>query len=130
MWLGVTALAVLGVIAPAGAARAKEPPGAVVLVGAPGLSWTDIDAVTTPTLHGLALAGGVASLTVRAVRSRSCAVDGWLTLSAGRRAADLVDPCRAPQVVGKATRFRTGRTTSRRRRPTHTARFRARSGPP
>ena len=31
----------------------------------------------------------VGSLTVRAVRSRSCAVDGWLTLSSGRRAADL-----------------------------------------
>ncbi|MEO5610907.1 MAG: hypothetical protein ABIQ61_04105 [Ornithinibacter sp.] len=98
-WLVVAALAVLGVIAPAGVAGAQEPPRAVVLVGAPGLSWTDIDAVTTPTLHGLALAGGVASLTVRAVRSRSCAVDGWLTLSAGRRAADLVGPCRAPQGV-------------------------------
>ncbi|MEO7420942.1 MAG: hypothetical protein ABIU87_00930 [Ornithinibacter sp.] len=100
MGVVVAVFAALGGIAPANAAGAGDPPDAVVLVGAPGLSWTDIDATTTPTLHGLAVAGGVASLTVRAVRSRSCAVDGWLTLSAGRRAADLVSPCREPQVVG------------------------------
>lgn len=44
--------------------------------------------------------GAVASLTVRSVRSRSCAVDGWLTLSAGRRAADLPGPCREPAQIG------------------------------
>ena len=40
-------------------------------------------------------------MTVRAVRSRSCAVDGWLTVSAGRRAADVAGQCREPlPVVG------------------------------
>ena len=38
-------------------------------------------------------------MTVRAVRSRSCAVDGWLTVSAGRRAADVAGPCREPLPV-------------------------------
>ncbi len=36
---------------------------------------------------------------MRAVRSRACAVDGWLTLSAGRRAADAPGPCREPLPV-------------------------------
>ncbi len=80
----------------AGSPATADEPSRTVLVGAPGLSWSDIDADATPTLWRLAEEGAVASLTVRAVRSRSCAVDGWLTLSAGRRAADLPGPCVAP----------------------------------
>lgn len=84
-----------------GPARPAAPPaaGPVVLVGAAGLAWSDIDAATTPTLRRLADEGGVASMTVRAVRSRACAVDGWLTLSAGRRAADRPGTCRAAPPV-------------------------------
>lgn len=86
--------------APAGAAPtaapAEDPPARVVLVGAPGLAWSDVDPATTPTLERLAADGAVASMTVRAVRSRSCGVDGWLTLSAGRRAGDADGGCAAP----------------------------------
>ena len=52
-----------------------------------------------PALDALAKQGALGSLTVRAVRSRACAVDGWLTLSAGRRAADAPGPCREPLPV-------------------------------
>ncbi len=92
--------ALVGLLVAVGAsAHAEEPVDGVVLVGAPGLAWSDIDPSTTPFLYRLAEEGGVASLTVRSVRSRSCAVDGWLTLSAGRRAADLPGPCREPDVA-------------------------------
>ena len=74
-------------------------PDSVVLVGAAGLAWTDVDPAVTPVLAGLADDGATGSMTVRAVRSRSCAVDGWLTLSAGVRAADLPGPCRTPGEV-------------------------------
>lgn len=78
----------------AGAAGAE--PGQVVLVGAPGLAWSDIGPGATPVLWRLATEGAVGSLTVRSVRSRSCEIDGWLTLSAGRRAADEPGGCRPP----------------------------------
>ena len=61
----------------------------LVIVGAPGLAWSDLDRDDLPALEAVADEGAVGSLTVRAVRSRSCAIDGWLTLSSGRRAADL-----------------------------------------
>ena len=39
-------------------------------------------------------------MTVRGVRSRSCGVDGWLTLSAGRRAGDADEAaCTEPEPV-------------------------------
>lgn len=73
----------------------------LVVVGAPGLAWSDLDGAGLPAITAMTTAGAVGSLTVRAVRSRACAIDGWLTLSAGRRAADRPGPCRAPlPVVG------------------------------
>jgi hypothetical protein len=86
--------------APAAGATASED-APVVIVGAPGLAWSDLDRDGLPALTAMAEGGAVGSLTVRGVRSRSCAVDGWLTLSAGRRASDLPGPCRDPlPVVG------------------------------
>ncbi|MBM6400616.1 hypothetical protein [Phycicoccus sonneratiae] len=86
--VAVLAVVGLGGLLGAPAAGADDPVGRVVLVGAPGLAWSDVDATTTPTIERLAAEGAVASMTVRGVRSRSCGVDGWLTLSAGRRAGD------------------------------------------
>jgi hypothetical protein len=83
-----------------GAAAAPDPASPrLVVVGAPGLSWSDLDGGELPALDALASRGALGSLTVRAVRSRACAVDGWLTLSAGRRAADAPGPCREPVPV-------------------------------
>ena len=76
------------------ATASDTPP--LVIVGAPGLAWSDLERDDLPALTALVEQGASGSLTVRAVRSRSCAIDGWLTLSAGRRAGDLPGPCREP----------------------------------
>ncbi|HSI93427.1 MAG TPA: hypothetical protein VK925_07985 [Jiangellaceae bacterium] len=104
--------AVLG-LAPGSAAQeaaaqeAADRPG-VVLVGVPGLAWPDVTPTDMPTLFQLAGTEAAASLTVRTIRSRTCTVDGWLTVGAGRRATDLTDTvgdgagdrfCRQPPVV-------------------------------
>lgn len=93
---GLAALATtLGVAlagaAPAGAAEDVPAQPRVVVLGVAGLAWEDITAVDTPTLYDLAGSDAAASLTVRTVRSRTCVVDGWLTVNAGRRATDLFD---------------------------------------
>lgn len=98
---GAAALAPVPAVAAPGA---QAPPTHTVLVGAPGLAWSDIDRAVTPTLAQVARDGAVGSMTVRAVRSRSCAVDGWLTLSAGRRAADTAGAgCGEPAPVTDGT---------------------------
>ena len=58
----------------------------VVVVGVPGLSWTDVSAEGTPQLWNLADRGAMGALTVRAARSLTCLLDGWATLGAGNRA--------------------------------------------
>ncbi|WP_157759561.1 hypothetical protein [Cellulosimicrobium cellulans] len=59
----------------------------LVVVGTTGVTWSDVTASTTPTLHALltdgAGAGGVAQPTGAASR---CTVGGWLALSAGQLA--------------------------------------------
>ncbi len=93
----LTAILAAGAVAAAVSptATAQESPDGdrphVVLVGVAGLSWPDVTASETPTLYELAGSSGAASLTVRTIRSRTCPVDGWLTVGAGRRAADLPD---------------------------------------
>ncbi|QDO87250.1 hypothetical protein FNH13_01980 [Ornithinimicrobium ciconiae] len=75
----------------------------VVVVGAPGLSWTDITEQSTPTLWSLVGEGASAGLIVRGAHELTCPSDGWLTLGAGQRAAandDGVQDCAAvPEVV-------------------------------
>ncbi|HET6968590.1 MAG TPA: hypothetical protein VFI44_09945, partial [Ornithinibacter sp.] len=90
---------------PAEVAEAEAPP--LVIVGAPGLAWSDLDRDDLPALQVVRSEGATGSLTVRAVRSRSCAIDGWLTLSSGRRAADVPGPCREalPVVDGSVPRW-------------------------
>lgn len=101
--MALAGLALLGGLggAPAASATVAEDATAprLVVVGSAGLAWSDLDGGDLPALDTLTSEGAVGSLTVRAVRSRACAVDGWLTLSAGRRAADLPGPCREPLPV-------------------------------
>ncbi|RPF27041.1 hypothetical protein EDD32_1501 [Georgenia muralis] len=61
----------------------------LVVIGTSGLRWEDLGALSTPNLWELAGSGGAATMVVRSVRSSACPADGWLALSAGRRAADL-----------------------------------------
>jgi hypothetical protein len=58
----------------------------VVIIGIPGLRWTDISAASTPALWRLAGHGSVGSLVVSAVQTYTCPADAWLTLNAGARA--------------------------------------------
>ncbi|WP_449289420.1 hypothetical protein [Nocardiopsis chromatogenes] len=70
------------------APSAQRPPsgGPVVLVGVPGLMWEEIDPDTMPELWGLAEDGAIGDMSIRTATSRTCPVDGWLTVSAGQRA--------------------------------------------
>ena len=58
----------------------------VVLLGVPGLLWTDLDPDATPALWELAGEASTASMSVRTVDAVTCPVDGWLMVGAGRRA--------------------------------------------
>ncbi len=58
----------------------------VVIIGIPGLRWTDISAGTTPALWRLAQHGSAGSLVVSAVETYTCPADAWLTLNGGARA--------------------------------------------
>ncbi|MBG0827066.1 hypothetical protein HS041_04730 [Planomonospora sp. ID67723] len=103
-WPG-TAAAATGPSAPVpagdrGAAR-------VVVVGVPGLLWSDLDEARTPNLWRLVEAGGSASLSTRAAppkgRGLTCPMEGWLTVSAGQRAGTPGMACAlppAPQTSG------------------------------
>ncbi|GAA4396035.1 hypothetical protein GCM10023153_18620 [Ornithinibacter aureus] len=84
----------LALAPPANATASDTAP--IVIVGAPGLAWSDLERDDLPALTAMVEQGASGSITARAVRSRSCAIDGWLTLSAGRRAGDLPGPCREP----------------------------------
>ncbi len=75
-----------GPVRPAGTVAAG-PARHVVLVGVPGLRWTDVSAAATPALWRLARQGSVGSLSVTSVRTPGCPADGWLMLNAGARAA-------------------------------------------
>ena len=83
---------------------AARPAGPVVLLGTGGVRWDDVSA-DTPTLNGLLATDAVGALDVRGVHDGpTCPVDGWLAVSAGRRAADAPrpagSPCREPAAQG------------------------------
>lgn len=82
----VGALVLLGAQAPA-AAKNDDRPRDVVIIGAPGLAWSDITTETAPAIHEFAQDAAVSNLNVRSTYFTSCPGDGWLGLSAGQRAA-------------------------------------------
>ena len=87
--LGLLLGPLLAGASPAAAADGGSDPYAadrVVVVGVPGLTWTDVSEDGTPELWELAGSGAIGSLTVRAARSLTCVLDGWATLGAGNRA--------------------------------------------
>ncbi|HEY1484987.1 MAG TPA: hypothetical protein VGF84_02720 [Micromonosporaceae bacterium] len=55
----------------------------VVIAGAAGLRWDDINPVDTPTLWKLASKDSIGALSVRSARTPTCPSDGWVTLGAG-----------------------------------------------
>lgn len=58
----------------------------VLVVGVPGLTWSDVDPTGTPELWALAEEASIGALSVRAARGTTCVLDGWATLGAGNRA--------------------------------------------
>ncbi|SNT37341.1 hypothetical protein SAMN05216276_103759 [Streptosporangium subroseum] len=78
---------VLSVLWPGAAQAATQADGRVVLIGVPGLQWSDLSAEVTPNLWRLAGQGASGSLSVRTVGRVTCPYDGWLTVSAGTRSA-------------------------------------------
>ncbi|MEX2290853.1 MAG: hypothetical protein WD794_11080 [Mycobacteriales bacterium] len=108
--LGLLLAAWLGPAAPASASLLCLPDCApVVVVGVPGLRWSDVGAAT-PTLQRLAGESAVGALSVKAVPAVSCPADGWLTLGAGNRAEAVGvrrDPCGA-DLPGAGTQVAAG----------------------
>jgi hypothetical protein len=109
--LGILLAPLLAAGGPAAAADAANPYAAdhVVVVGVPGLSWTDVSGQRTPELADLAAHGAIGSLTVRAARSLTCVLDGWASVGAGNRARfpgpeepepAPAEPANGDQVVG------------------------------
>lgn len=66
---------------------ADPPPGATVLIGTGGLTWSDVTEKGTPNLWALLRNGSGGAMSIRSVLRNTCPVDGWLGLSAGARAA-------------------------------------------
>ena len=61
----------------------------IVIVGVPGLSWSDVDPSDTPALWDLAGAGATGSASVRTIGAWTCPEAGWVSLGAGERAGGL-----------------------------------------
>ena len=93
------ALLVLATVTPAwGLSPAPTAAPTIVVVGSPGLVWTDVDARRMPTLDRLRRTGAAGVLSVKTAGRLDCAADAWLTLGAGNRARALGRPaahCRA-----------------------------------
>jgi hypothetical protein len=74
----------------------------VIIAGAAGLRWDDVNPTDTPTLWRLAEHGSMGALSVGSARIPTCPADGWLTLGAGnfaqRTAGDPRQGCGPMQV--------------------------------
>jgi hypothetical protein len=82
---------------PEGTDRTAAAGGArVVLIGMPGLIWSDITQTGTPALWRLTAQGSAAALSVRTTTVTTCSVEGWLTVSAGQRARLAHGNCALP----------------------------------
>ncbi|WP_344490957.1 hypothetical protein [Glycomyces endophyticus] len=82
------AAAMLALPQPVHAAAEPEAAG-VVIVGVPGLKWSDIDEADTPNLWDLADEGASAAMSVRTLGSWTCPEAGWVSLGAGERAGGV-----------------------------------------
>jgi hypothetical protein len=57
----------------------------VIVVGVPGLRWSDVNEADTSSLVRLARHGASGVLSVRTAAPADCPADGWLSLGAGNR---------------------------------------------
>ncbi len=98
MFLATLATVLTGVLgwSPAQADTRAQATGRVVIIGVPGLMWSDISQQNTPALWGLTAGGSAAGLSVRTTRVNTCPTDGWLTVSAGQRSRLPHGDCALP----------------------------------
>ncbi|MCD0452515.1 hypothetical protein LO762_25500 [Actinocorallia sp. API 0066] len=94
--LALVAALVPLVALPAPAAAETQGGAPVIVLGVPGLQWDDLSAGGTPTLWRLAGEHAAASLSIRTTTTRTCPIDGWLTVSAGQRARLEHGACALP----------------------------------
>lgn len=78
---------ILSALWPGAAQAAAQTDERVVLIGVPGLQWSDLSPGITPNLWRLAGQSAAGSLSVRTVGRVTCPYDAWLTVSAGTRSA-------------------------------------------
>ncbi len=74
---------------PAAVAAEEDEAAGIIIVGIPGLEWTDVDAAGTPHLWDLAGSGASAAMSVRTIGSWTCPESGWVSLGAGERAGGV-----------------------------------------
>ncbi len=79
--------------APAGAQEADPPPGRVLLISVPGLTWPEVRDHDLPAIEGLLDESALADMAPRGVSPRATPGAAYLTISAGSRATSdpLVD---------------------------------------
>jgi hypothetical protein len=82
--------------APASAPASGPAGGRVLVIGVPGLLWSDIHDTATPNLARLAAHGSSAALSIKTVGAHTCPIDGWLTISAGQRSQLKNGSCGLP----------------------------------
>lgn len=65
---------------------AAPPDPSVVIVGLPGLRWSDVTPEATPHLWAMLDQSSIGQMSTRSARSRTCPADGWVQLGTGNRA--------------------------------------------
>lgn len=80
------ALSVAGLVARPPALSSEKTADFVIVAGAAGLRWDDLDPQRTPTLWQEATKGSIGWLSVKSAHRATCPADGWLTLGAGNYA--------------------------------------------
>ena len=86
-------------------AAVATPAAHVVIVGIPGLRWSDVSAQSSPALYRIADQGSVGTLVEYGGLPHTCPADGWLTLNSGTRARvqhTESGPCPALPAVDQA----------------------------
>ncbi|MGL4174224.1 MAG: hypothetical protein ACRCTR_09190 [Actinomycetota bacterium] len=94
--IGIVSIAVADLAAVGNRAYATDTapppttPAPVILLGTSGVQWADVTERTAPQLAALGQSSAIGQLAVRGVRATACPIDGWLAISAGRRATDTM----------------------------------------
>lgn len=97
LWGVVLGIVAVGLVGLSGGAAADsgnnslqaEPPGRVLMISVPGLTWANIDRYELPAIEGLLEGAAVADLAPRGVSATSSPGAAYFTISAGARATSV-----------------------------------------